>query len=313
MRVSDNRIRFSKSIMFDVMKDMRDGKVDLSLVKKENYIPVEKIRDQLNEMKLGKYDLINKIVDALETSKIILSHTDSQSSAMVYEYSTDDYGNIKVVFINIDRIMKEATVYDTKKDKVIKTFTVIGGRDKLYQLLLGAYVSLHTKEVMMSQEITNRVKDYYVDVLSSIITNNFGNTMDGEQFRFITSYFFLNGTLDIDSLARVEKFPRERLIMLKNNYGDFFKKRELVIPDLLEVLRAEYGDYFRVELDTKSLVSASAGGLGDTGLFILDNIPYLLAVIMVASKKNDVFKGYMLRSTNEVSKYVLPKILKILS
>ena len=313
MRVSDNRIKFSESVMFEIIKGISSDKVDMSLVKKENYIPIEKFRDELNEMKLGKYDLINKIIDALETRKIIVSHTDIKSAAMVYMYATDDFGNIKTVFVNVDRTMKEDSIYDNKTDKMASTYRIVGGRDKLYQILLGAYISLNTRDVMMSQEITNKVKDYYVDILSSIITNNFGNTMDGEQFRFITSYFFFNGTLDIDSLARVEKFPRERLIMLKNNYGDFFHKRTLKLTDLLEVLGQEYGDYFRVTLDASSLVEAAAGGLGDSGLFILDNIPYFIATIIVAAKKNDIFKGYMLRSSNEVSKYILPKILKILS
>ncbi len=300
-------------MIYETIKDTKDSKVDLTMLDKKNYIPMEKFQDMINEMKLGKYDLINKISDALQRSQIIISHTDSKASAMVYVYATDDFGKIKTVFINADRFMKEATSYDQRTDKIINTYTVVGGRDKLYQILLGAYISLNTRDVMMSQEITNKIKDFYVDILSSIITNNFGNTMDGEQFRFLVSYFFFNGTLNIDDLARIEKFPRERLIMLKNNYGEFFKKRELRLPDLIEVLTAEYNDYFRVEITPQSLISASFGGLGDTGLFCLDNIPYFLATIIVAAKKNDIFKGYMLRPSNEVSKYILPKILKILS
>ena len=313
MRVSDNRILVSKSIIYEVIKEIQDNKVDMTMLNKSNYIPIEKFQYELNEMKLGKYDLINKIIEALQQKKIVVSHTDSKSSAMVYCYATNDYGSIESVIINADRFTKESPMWDNKADKMINTFKLIGGRDKLYQILLGAYISLKTRDVMMSQEITNKVKDFYVDILSSIITNNFGNTMDGEQFRFLTSYFFFNGTLNIDDLARIDKFPRERLVMLKNNYGDFFKKKEISIKDLLEVLKAEYGDYFRVDVTPRTLVEASFGGLGDTGLFCLDNIPYFLATIIVAAKKNDIFKGYMLRPSNEVSKYILPKILKILS
>ena len=313
MRVSDNRIKISKSMIYEVVNSIPGNKVDLTMVESRNYIPIEKFQEELNEMKLGKYDLIDKIIDALKTNKIIVSHTDSKASAMVYTYTTDNSGNIKIVFINADRFIKESSTYDTKKDKMVSTYKLTGGRDKLYQILLGAYISLHTKEVMTSQEIANKVKDFYVDTLSSIITNNFGNTMDGEQFRFITSFFFYNGTLDIDSLFKIEKFPRERLIILKNNYKDFFSKKEVDLPDLIKVLVTEYGDYFRTEITPRTLVEASFGGLGDTGLFILDNIPYLLATIIVASKKSDIFKGYMLRSTNKVNQYIFPKILKILS
>ena len=172
---------------------------------------------------------------------------------------------------------------------------IIGGFEVLYNLLLSAYVALKTEKIFNSPTVVSSMCELYTDIFSQLISRGFANPIDGEKFRFIVKYFFFNGKVKPEDLAESTRYGIDKYRALEIKHGDFFSGRELSLEDLCNTIVAEFPPIAKTNLNIKDLIIAAITGLGDSGVYILDNMPYLVAVMVAKLRRGRMFNGYMLK------------------
>lgn len=299
MELKSNRILISKSEVFNTINTEGNQKLDLSFMDKSNYISLKDLTKEIEEIKKRNFPLLRRVIEALESGKIILSKTSNAGSSIVYVYGMDASNNVvEKVFVNMTKFIKTKKGVDGATGNFIDEIEVIGGVDVLYNLLLSGYIGLNAKRVYTNPTISVLLRNAYADIISMIVsTNKFGNPIDGAKFRFIASQFFHNGTIEGVQLASALGYPADQAGILATKYPDFFKTNAegLRLSDMVDIINSEFPSISRNNFSTKGLIFGAVTTVGDTGVYLLDNHAYMLSVFVGLARKAQIFKGYGLK------------------
>jgi len=287
-----NRILFSKSEVYNQIA--KDNRIDQSYLNKENYIDLKDIQKELVTIEEGVYPLKKQILTALKKKDLVLTRANSQGSSVMYHCGMDgSKEHINTVFINLSRIVKNKKTVDDNGD-ISDSVTITGGYVNLYDALFGGIAALNAERLCQSSDIINDAREFYTSSIAQIVSKGFGNPLDGDKFRFIVDVFFMNGTTSPDDIAIKTEFNRNKLNILKNTYPEYFGRNPegLKITDMIRIINAEF-KVFKEPVTLNKLIMAAQSGLEDVGTYVLDNIPYLLAMMAVKTRKGRLFNGYL--------------------
>nr|DAG06005.1 MAG TPA: hypothetical protein [Myoviridae sp. ctkfK18] len=293
MRISPKRLILSASDVINTINANIPKKLDLSFV--NNVIKMDDLKLEFELMKTRNLPLLRSVYQAVERGDIVMCRADNVSSSIGFAFGVDkDTNTINKVFVNLVRYIKVSNGVDTEGNLNNK-MEIIGGFEVLYNLLLSAYVALKTEKIFNSPTVVSSMCELYTDIFSQLISRGFANPIDGEKFRFIVKYFFFNGKVKPEDLAESTRYGIDKYRALEIKHGDFFSGRELSLEDLCNTIVAEFPPIAKTNLNIKDLIIAAITGLGDSGVYILDNMPYLVAVMVAKLRRGRMFNGYMLK------------------
>lgn len=293
MKINLNKLKLSDSSMFKAIT--KDGvKTSINFVTDTKcHLPKETFAELIDKLKEFKYSMIKDILNAFNSGKITLCVDTDKSNSIIYLPAVNkSTGTVEKVFVNIARFTKESTGIDMNTGSTIKKVALVGGYEMLYALMFSAFVYLNITKVMQSSSIETYVRETYVDMFAEILSRHVSNPVDGEKLRFILSYFFYGGTKTASELAQVLHFNEEIAGNLERTYS-MGRRDDVEIDWLIETLVTEYPMYQAKGLSIETLIQSSLRGLGSTGIFVLDNIGYLVAAMCARVLSPLTFNGYM--------------------
>ena len=294
MKINTNKLKLSDSSVFKAIT--KDGvKTSISFITDEKAkIPQETFIELLDKLKEFKYPIIKDLISAYENGRIVLCNDKDKSNSIVFLPAINKTtGTVEKVFVNIARFTKESNGVDMRTGSTIKKVILIGGYEMLYAILFGGFVFYNIHKIMNSSTIETYVRETYVDIFAEILSRHVSNPVDGEKLRFILSYFFYGGTKTALELASVLHFNESIAGNLQRTYN-MDKRDNVDIEWLVDTLVTEYPMYKAKGLSIESLIQSSLRGLGSTGIFVLDNIGYLVAAMCTRVLHPMTFTGYML-------------------
>lgn len=293
MRISPKRLILSASDVVNTINASIQNKLDLSFV--NNVIKMSDLKLEFELMKTRNLPLLRSVYSAVERGDIVMCRANDVSSSIGFAFGVDKSINtINKVFVNLSRYIKVSNGVDTEGNLNNK-MEIIGGFEVLYNLLLSAYVSLKTEKIFNSPTVVSSMSELYTDVFSQLISRAFANPIDGEKFRFIIKYFFFNGKVKGEDLAESTRYGIDKYRTLEIKHEDFFSGKELSLDDLVNTIIAEFPPIAKTNMTVRDLIMAAVTGLGDSGVYILDNMPYLVAVMVAKLRRGRMFNGYMLK------------------
>lgn len=259
--------------------------------------------------------LTGAIIKALRQKEIILGTTDNMKSSIVFMYAMNTgKTNIEKVFVNIARFSKLTKTVDFRTGDMTNKVEIIGGHKVLYDILLSAYAGLHAQRVFNSPTAVKEIKDIYVDIISRIISMRFGNPGDGEKLRFLISYFFFNGDVSIQDLALSSSFRMGEVAALCTKYPILNQRGPILLSDFLGLLGEEFPSLAKKNITKPvNFILETVSSIGDNAVYILDNQPYLLSVLVSRARKSKLFPGYMLKDIESDAGTLLTAILRAIA
>lgn len=293
MRISPKRLILSASDVVNTINANISNKLDLSFV--NNIVKMSDLKLEFELMKTRNLPLLRSVYSAVECGDVIMCRANDVSSSIAFAFGVDKITNtVNKVFINLSRYIKVSNGVDTEGNLNSK-MEIIGGFEVLYNLLLSGYVALKTEKIFNSPTVVNAMSELYTDTFSQLVSRGFANPIDGEKFRFIVKYFFFNGKVKGEDLAEVSRYGLDKFRTLEIKHEDFFSGRELSLEDLVSIIVSEFPPIAKTNMTVRDLVMACVTGFGDSGVYILDNMPYLVAVLVAKLRRGRMFNGYMLK------------------
>lgn len=295
MRLKSNRVLLSETDVFSMINNT--NKIDLGFL--EHVVDPEMFRGDLDLISSRNYPLVSRVLEALQQKEIVLCCTDNTKTSLVYVYGMDaSKSKVIRVFVNLSRLVKQERAVD-REGNIQSFYRIQGGYEVLYNILLGAYAGLHAHRVYESNPTAVKaVRDIYTDLFSQCISRGkFGNPIDGEKFRFFVNFFFYNGTITVQDLAQMTRFPTDKANVCMTLYPEFFSSGSpKTLSQLIETIVAEFPSLARNNLNPTSFLLAAVSTLGDNAVYLLDNHCYLLSVVTHKARKSKVFPGYLLKT-----------------
>lgn len=295
MNLKLERIMSSKSEVLEIIKQ-KGRTLDLSFADPKNHIKSKIFDAELNMISKLQLPLRSQVLSALEQKRIILGKSNTNiGSSLLFVFGTDGQnGVVKTVFVNMTKFVKNSRTVDPETGDYIDGVTLQGGWEVLWELLYSAYIALNADKVYKNNDITRLIKTYYTDAMAQITSYSAGNPGDGVKFRFITDYFFYNGSVPVVDLAEGVRFNVTTAKVLKEQYPNFFDaKKSLTLEDYCNIINSEFKT-FKKPISPESYVASGITSLGDTGVYLLDNQVYLLAIMAakaMVKRYNNILKG----------------------
>lgn len=311
MLVKPNRILMSNTDVYKIINSQANTKIDLSFMDAKNYIRPEDIKGDLDLIRTRNLPLMRQVVDAVLNGQIVLCRNNNVSSSIVYVFGSRNGGNtIDNVFINVTRFSKEEKAVNANGDIVVKP-VIIGGYEVLYNVLLGAYMGLNVRKVLLGPTVSTKIREIYTDLFSQIVSRNFGNPIDGEKFRFMVNHFFYNGEVTGAEVAQATRFQLDKAAALAAQYPEWYQRRDsLGLSEFIDILAQEFPSLQRRDLTPENFVIACVTSLGDNAVYMIDNFAYLVSVITAKARRSKVFAGYMLKSVERDASSLLSAIFQ---
>lgn len=295
MNLKLERIMSSKSEVLEIIKE-KGRTLDLSFADPKNHIKSKIFDAELNMISKMQLPLKAQVISALEQKQIVLGKSNTNiGSSLLFVFGTDGQrGVVKTVFVNITKFVKNSRTVDPETGDYIDGVVLPGGWEVLWELLYSAYVALNADKVYKNNDITRLIKTYYTDAMAQITSYSAGNPGDGVKFRFITDYFFYNGSVPVIDLAEGVRFNVTTAKVLKEQYPNFFDtNKSLTLDDYCNIINSEFKT-FKKPVSPESYVASGITSLGDTGVYLLDNQVYLLAIMAakaMVKRYNNILKG----------------------
>lgn len=295
MNLKLERIMSSKSEVLEIIKE-KGRTLDLSFADPKNHIKSKIFDAELNMISKMQLPLKAQVISALEQKQIVLGKSNTNiGSSLLFVFGTDGQrGVVKTVFVNMTKFVKNSRTVDPETGDYIDGVVLQGGWEVLWELLYSAYVALNADKVYKNNDITRLIKTYYTDVMAQITSYSAGNPGDGVKFRFITDYFFYNGSVPVIDLAEGVRFNVTTAKVLKEQYPNFFDtNKSLTLDDYCNIINSEFKT-FKKPVSPESYVASGITSLGDTGVYLLDNQVYLLAIMAakaMVKRYNSILKG----------------------
>lgn len=312
MILQPNRVLMSDSQVFNVINSQAQTKLDLSFMDKANHVNLADIDADLTLIEKTNAPLADAIVRAVRMGKIILGRTNSMKSSIVFMYGMDkSETKIEIVFVNITRYSKLETAVDFRTGEQIKKSTIIGGHEVLYNLLLSAYIGMNAQKVYNSPSVVNRIRSIYSDVFSRITSYRFGNPGDGEKLRFLVTWFFYNGEVSARDLATSMNFRPGEVAALVTKYPLLSKTSNIQLGEFLVMLGEEFPSLAKKNIGNPiNFILETVSSIGDNAVYMLDNQPYFLSVVVSRARKSKIFPGYMLKDIESDAGSLMSSILQ---
>lgn len=295
MNLKLERIMSSKSEVLEIIKE-KGRTLDLSFADPKNHIKSKIFDAELNMISKMQLPLKAQVISALEQKQIVLGKSNTNiGSSLLFVFGTDGQrGVVKTVFVNMTKFVKNSRTVDPETGDYIDGVVLQGGWEVLWELLYSAYVALNADKVYKNNDITRLIKTYYTDAMAQITSYSAGNPGDGVKFRFITDYFFYNGSVPVIDLAEGVRFNVTTAKVLKEQYPNFFDtNKSLTLDDYCNIINSEFKT-FKKPVSPESYVASGITSLGDTGVYLLDNQVYLLAIMAakaMVKRYNSILKG----------------------
>ena len=289
------RIMSSKSEVLDIIKQ-KGRTLDLSFADPRNHIKAKVFEAELDMISKLQLPLKAQVLSALNQNQIIFGKSNTNiGSSLLFVFGTDGQrGSVKTVFVNMTKFVKNTRTVDPETGDYIDGVGLQGGWEVLWELLYSSYVALNAEKIYKSNDITRLIKTYYTDSMAQLTSYSAGNPGDGVKFRFITDYFFYNGSVSTVDLAEGVRFNVTTAKVLKDTYPNFFDTgKSLTLEDYCNVINSEFKT-FKKPVSPESYVAAGITSLGDTGVYMLDNQVYLLAIMAakaMVKRYNNIIKG----------------------
>lgn len=325
MILSANRILFSESEVFNTIKQ-KGRTLDLTFTMPKNHIKPETFTHELQMIQSVNLPLKNNILGALKEGKIILGRSETNvGSSLLFTFGMDSSkDNIAKVFVNMSKFTKVSMDrVNVKTGDLEKQTVMIGGWETLWELLYAAYIGLNAKRLYRNSTLVKYMKTFYTDIMAQITSYAFGNPADGVKFRYLTDILFFNGNINPRDLAEDVKFNLATVNILTEAYPKYFTAPNgLKITDWIKVVNSEF-KVFKKPVNLDDLVGTAITGLGDTGVYLLDNGVYLLCVMaakamskkytsLLKSQSKIIQGGYMLRQVETAASAINSEIFNIL-
>lgn len=319
MRLKPNRIMISKSEVLDtIYKGAGAHASDLGFASKaENRLNPIMFKSEIENIKDRNFPLSKQVLDALKSGKIILGRNTENTGSVLFAYGMDySKREIVKVFINMTKFIQVVPgKIDINTGEPLSKVVLKGGYEEFYNLLLAAYVGMNAEKCYNSPTITKMTRQFYTDMMAQITSRNFGNPGDGVKFRFITDVLFYNGELSGREVAEITMFSLDTANMLASNYPDFFNKNPegLKIERWIEIINAEF-QVFKEPLKLNKFIVGGVNGLGENGIYMIDNMAYILSIMTAKCRRSKAINGgYMLRSLEVNSMAFINDIQRTLS
>ena len=319
MRLKPNRIMISKSEVLDtIYKGAGAHASDLGFASKaENRLNPIMFKNEIESIKDRNFPLSKQVLDALKSGKIILGRNTENTGSVLFAYGMDSSKReIVKVFINMTKFIQVVPgKIDINTGEPLSKVVLKGGYEEFYNLLLAAYVGMNAEKCYNSPTITKMTRQFYTDMMAQITSRNFGNPGDGVKFRFITDVLFYNGELSGREVAEITMFSLDTANMLASNYPDFFNKNPegLKIERWIEIINAEF-QVFKEPLKLNKFIVGGVNGLGENGIYMIDNMAYILSIMTAKCRRSKAINGgYMLRSLEVNSMAFINDIQRTLS
>lgn len=310
MILKANRIALSETDVFTIINSKASSKLDLSFLEKANFVNLDDLKTDIELIKSRNFPLLRSIIRALEIGDIVLCYSKSNSTSINYVYGMDSAKTkIVKVFANVTRICKFENAVDYETGEMRQKVSIIGGYEELYNVLLGAYVGLRAQEVFRNPKTVAMLRTIYTDLFAQITSRNFGNPIDGEKFRFMVAHFFHNGDISGQELGSLLKYAPDRVKALELAHPEWFDKRPFIsFSEFIDVVGKEFPTIARAELSPTTFVLNAVTGLGDNGVYVLDNFAYFLSVVVTRARRSKLFQGYMLKTIETDASLLLSSI-----
>lgn len=310
MIIRPERLLLTSGDVINTINANSGKKIDLSFVQEP--VNLKDLEGDFTLMKSRSLPLLKSVIAAVEYGSIIICKSPVNSSSVMFAFGLNKSSNVvDKVFVNIERISKITEVVNSKGE-IREKVEIVGGYEELFNTLLAAYIGLKTNKVFNSPSVISALSDLYVDTIAQIVSRNFGNPVDGEKFRFITKYFFFDGQVKGTQLAETTRYGIDKFRPLEVKYPEFFEKKGLSLEDYIGIVSAEFPSLLRGNIDVKNLIIAAVTGLGDNGVYMLDNMAYFLSIVVSKARRSKLFKGYMLKSIESEAGKLMTTILQSL-
>lgn len=312
MILKPNRVLMSNSQVFNVINSQATTKLDLSFMDKANHVNLADIDADLTLIEKTNAPLAGAVVRAVKMGKIILGHTDSMKSSIVFMYGMDKTKtSIENVFVNITRYSKIEKTVDFRTGEQVNKYTIIGGHEVLYNILLSAYIGMNAQRVYNSPSVVNKIRSIYADVFSRITSYRFGNPGDGEKLRFLVTWFFYNGEVSARDLAMSMNFRPGEVAAMITKYPILNQNSEIGLSEFLALLGQEFPSLTKKGIEKPiNFILETVSSIGDNAVYMLDNQPYFLSVIVSRARKSKIFPGYMLKDIESDAGSLMSAILQ---
>lgn len=312
MILKPNRVLMSNSQVFNVINSQATTKLDLSFMDKANFVKISDIDADLTLIEKTNAPLAGAIVKAVRMGKIVLGHTDSMKSSIVFMYGMDkNKTSIENVFVNITRYSKIEKTVDFTTGEQVNKYTIVGGYEVLYNILLSAYVGMNAQKVYNSPSVVTKLRSIYADIFSRVTSYRFGNPGDGEKLRFLVTWFFYNGEVAARDLATSVNFRPGEMAVLATKYPVLNEHREINLGEFLAILGQEFPSLTKKGIDKPiNFILETVSSIGDNAVYALDNQPYFLSVVVSRARKSKIFPGYMLKDIESDAGSLMSAILQ---
>jgi hypothetical protein len=293
MRISPKRLILSASDVVNIINAHVPKKLDLSFV--NNVVKMSDLKLEFELMKTRNLPLLRSVFQAVERGDIVMCRADYIGNSIAFAFGVDKETNtINKVFINLVRYIKVSNGVDVEGNLNNK-MEIIGGYEVLYNLLLSGYMALKTEKIFNSPSVVASLSELYTDIMSQLISRGFANPIDGEKFRFIVKYYFFNGKVKGEDLAETSRYGIDKFRSLEIKHEDYFSGKELSLEDLTTCIVTEFPPIAKTNLDAFELIKAAVNGFGDSAVYVIDNMPYLIGVVTAKLRRGRMFNGYMLK------------------
>ena len=292
MKAAISRIKLTESSIFKTINDKR--KIDLTFVEL-NTVKLEELNTVIREIKDRQFPAMSTITDFINSGAFKFCWKKDSSSSIIYmpilpntKGSTVD---VSGVVINLSAFAKKKSLVDSDTGDIKEILDI--NYDVFFNLCFGAAAIMRNERILSNPIMIKSLRSCYVDIVGQLLQRSFGNPIYGDRFRFIISYFFHNGEIEAAGLAASTGFDDNKLRVLMQSHPEFFDRgrmNKLTINDMLDVMKEEFSNMKDISLD--KLIVDSAPYLGSSGIYILDNIAYLLAVAAIKCRNDrTIFNG----------------------
>ena len=326
MILKSNRILFSESEVFNTIKQ-KGRTLDLTFTVPKNHIKPETFEHELQMIQSVNLPLKNNVIAALKSGAIVLGRSETNiGSSLLFTFGMDsNKDKIVKVFVNMTKFTRIAMDrVNPRTGDLEKQTVMVGDWETLWELLYAAYIGLNAQRLYRNSILVKYMKTFYTDIMAQITSYAFGNPADGVRFRYLTDILFFNGTINPRDLAEDVKFNLATVNILQNTYPKYMDPLNggLKITDWVKVVNSEF-KVFKKPVNLDDLVGTAITGLGDTGVYLLDNGAYLLCVMaakamskkyssLLKSQSKIIQGGYMLKQVETAAAAVNSEIFNVL-
>ena len=263
----------------------------------------------LNLLKLKRKYKLNAMLNYLKAKKIVMCY-DPNSKVSTIQCApglANNKGAIGLCNLSAEiTIDKQVDNQGYMKDKFLVTDT-----ETLYEFLKFGFVTVNAGRILDNSGIRHRLAEVYTDLMAELITRRFGSSGDGDALRFIIKNFFYRGTIAAEDLANLEKFNLGRAKELEFKYPDFFgmTKKDMKLSTMFKVINSEFKAVKPLVL--ADVIKACAIQYSEQSVFFMDNVIYMLYIVVNSEHKFSQFRSQALRQYGPNLKTLVMDIMDI--